>query len=273
MPLNSDDFLGHVPFVHRDHQRAAFFQHHAGDLEILMLQPARGVQQQHDHLGEIDGVARIGHRHLFQLLGNLRLLAHPRRVDQAHGTQIAVFGIGPRPVDGDRIAGDARFRPGQQAVLAQHGVDQRGLARIGTPHDGQLQRRAVERFLVFLLNRLGLELVLVALDMGSSASNRSAMPVPCSALKAMGSPKPSAKGIEKARIACLALGLVGQKDHRHVLRAQPAGDFLVQRGDARARSNTNSATSASVTLASVCIRIRPGRWWGPDPPSPPYRRW
>jgi hypothetical protein len=40
----------------------------------------------------------------------------------------------------DRIAGDARFRPGQQPVFADHRVDQRRLAGVGTPDDGDAQR-------------------------------------------------------------------------------------------------------------------------------------
>jgi hypothetical protein len=44
--------LGHVPLVDRDHQRATFLEHHRGDLEILMLQPARRIEQQHDHFGK-----------------------------------------------------------------------------------------------------------------------------------------------------------------------------------------------------------------------------
>jgi hypothetical protein len=77
--------FGHVPLVDRDDQGAAFFQHHRGDLEILVLQPARGIEQQHDHFGKVDGAARIGDRELFQLVDHLRLLAHAGGVDQAIG--------------------------------------------------------------------------------------------------------------------------------------------------------------------------------------------
>ena len=46
----------------------------------------------------------------------------------------------PDPVDADGIAGDASLRPGQQTVLAEQAVDQRRLARIGRPDDGDAQR-------------------------------------------------------------------------------------------------------------------------------------
>ena len=60
-----------------------------------MLQPQRGIEQQHDHFGKIDRMARIGHRHLFQLVDHPRLLAHAGRVDQPDGALFAGLGIGP----------------------------------------------------------------------------------------------------------------------------------------------------------------------------------
>ena len=51
-PLNSDEaLLGDVPFVERDDQRAAFLEHLVGDPEVLRLEPAGRVEQQHHHLG------------------------------------------------------------------------------------------------------------------------------------------------------------------------------------------------------------------------------
>ena len=60
-----------------------------GDLEVLMLQPPRGIEQQHHDFGEIDRMARIGDRQLFELVGDPRLLAHAGGVDQPHRPRLA----------------------------------------------------------------------------------------------------------------------------------------------------------------------------------------
>src|SRR3546814_2487174 len=60
--------------------------------------------------------------------------------------------LGPafeRPVDGNGIAGDAGFGPGQQALLAQQLVHQGRLADVGPSDDGELQHAlALRRFLL-----------------------------------------------------------------------------------------------------------------------------
>ncbi len=90
-----------------------------------MLEPAGRVEQQHHHFGKVDRVTGIGHGQLFKLVGDLGLLAHARRVDQPHRALLAAFGIGPFPVDRDRIAGDPGLGPGQQPVFLEEGIDQR----------------------------------------------------------------------------------------------------------------------------------------------------
>src|SRR5690606_30969134 len=59
-----------------------------------------------------------------------RLAPEARRVDEAQ--------LAPAPFEirGDGITREARFRPGQETFLAEQRVDQRRLARIGTPDDG-----------------------------------------------------------------------------------------------------------------------------------------
>ncbi len=127
-----------------------------GDLQVLDLEPARAVEQQHDHLGEIDRAAGVGDRELLELVLDLGLLAHPRGVDQPHRPHLAVRRL-PFPVDRDRIAGDPGFRPGDQPFLLDDPVDQGRFAGIGPADDGELERR------IALLVRAGLGLV--ALDM------------------------------------------------------------------------------------------------------------
>ena len=56
----------------------------------------------------------------------------------------------PVPVDGDRIAGDAGFRSGEQALLADQRVDQGRLAGVGPADDGDPHRLGV------VIGRLGI---------------------------------------------------------------------------------------------------------------------
>ena len=105
MPLNRAlGPSGHVPFVDRDDQRAAFLEHIVGDLQVLHLEPARGVEQQHDDFGEIDRAAGIGDRQLLELVLDLGLLAHAGGVDQPHRPRLPVRRL-PFPVDGDANRG------------------------------------------------------------------------------------------------------------------------------------------------------------------------
>ena len=60
--------------------------------------------------------------------------AHAGGVDKLHRLA-AVF-----PGDGDGIAGEARFRPGDDALLAEQVVQKRGLADVGLANDGEAQR-------------------------------------------------------------------------------------------------------------------------------------
>jgi hypothetical protein len=118
----------------------------------------------------------------------LRLLAHPGRVDQADGAVFPVAGS-RHPVDGDGIARDPRFRPGQQAILAQQAIDKRRFSGIRTTNDRQFQNRPG---IVFRFVLAPFFFLFGFTDQGSRAWNKSASPSPCSAEKAIGSPKPSA---------------------------------------------------------------------------------
>ena len=68
-----------IPLGDADHQRAALALDQVGDAQILLLEQMLGIHQQHHHLGEADGVDRVGDRELFELL------LDPRRPPQARG--------------------------------------------------------------------------------------------------------------------------------------------------------------------------------------------
>ena len=65
-----------VPFVHADDQRAAFALDQIGDAQVLLLEGLRRIHQHDHHIGEADGVERIGDRELLDLLLDARLAPH-----------------------------------------------------------------------------------------------------------------------------------------------------------------------------------------------------
>ena len=199
-----------------------------------MFEPLGRIEQQHDDLGEIDGPARIGNRQFLELVDHAGTLAHAGGVDQADLAGLVGLGIEPFPVDGDGIAGDPGLGTGQQAVFAQQLVDQRGLAGIGTPDDRQLERTGQGLFIV-----LGLELGSRFGFFGLGADQRpQAAEQVGHAFAVFGRDAERLSQAQRiafvnAGLCRLAFGLVGDEHDRHFLLAQPAGDFLVQRGDAR----------------------------------------
>ena len=205
-----------------------------------MLKALRRIEQQHHDLGKIHRPAGIGDRQLFQLLGDIAFLAHARRVDQTNLARLAGLGIGPVPVDRNRIAGNSRFRPGQQPIFAQQPVDQGRFARIGPPDDGEFQRPGgTIIFLhrggvgVFDLFRFFVEISLVADDREQPAEQiGNAFAMLCRQWHRIA--KAKRVGFQHAVFARRPFGLVGDHHHRHFLFAQIAADFLVQRGQARA---------------------------------------
>jgi hypothetical protein len=65
---------------------------------------------------------------------------------------------------------------------------------------------------------------------GRSASNRSTSPSPCSAEKGSGSWKPERERLDHPALAGLPLGLVGEQDHRRVLRTAASARSLRRAG-------------------------------------------
>jgi hypothetical protein len=177
----------------------------------------RGVHDQHHDLGEGDGADGVLGGELFQLLLNLRLLAQAGSVDQAH------LLVAPDPVDRDGVARDARFRTGQQTLLADQAVDQGGLAGVRTADDGQADRLVVV-VLVFGILVLGEGRQHGGVELGHAfavlARNRNRFA------------QAQLVGFADARLAGFALGLVGGDDHRLAATAQQGGEHFIQRGDA-----------------------------------------
>src|SRR5439155_6852020 len=76
--------LGYVPFVDRDDERPALLEDVVGDAQVLRLEATGAVKEEDDDLGEIDRAERVGDGELLELVLDLGLLAHARRVDEPH---------------------------------------------------------------------------------------------------------------------------------------------------------------------------------------------
>ena len=211
--------FGDVPFVERDDQRAAFLQHLVGDLEILHLEPARRVEQQHHHFGMVDRSLGVPHRQLFELVLDLGAFAQTGGVDQPHRPVV------PVPVDGDRIARDAGLGPGDHPLLAEHLVDQGRFARVGAPDDRHLERTV---FVVLVLGRVFL--AVLALDERAQQLEQVDQPLAMLGRQRERLTEAELIGLHPPGLAGVALGLVGGDDHRRILAAQPARNLFVERG-------------------------------------------
>ena len=216
----------HIPLVDGDNQRAPFVQHTARDLEILVLQSLRRVEQQHHDFGEIDRALRVGDRQLFELVGHAGAFAHAGGVDQANRAQLAVGRVGPVPVHRDRVARDPRFRPGQQPIAAHHPVDEGGLAGVGSADNSQLQRPGlipIRRVILRFRDERGQRLEQVRRPLAMLGADGD------------GLAQAERPGIEHARLAQRPFRLVGDQHQGDGGPSKPTRDLLVERGHAGPR--------------------------------------
>ena len=128
-----------VPFVDRDDDGAAFLLDQIGDALVLLLEGVRDVEQHHHDLGKAHRVERVGDRKLLQLLVDAPAAAN------AGGVVDAEFLPAPVEIDRDGVARGAGLRRGEQALLADQPVDQRRLAGIRPPDDGDADRMRAGR--------------------------------------------------------------------------------------------------------------------------------
>jgi hypothetical protein len=109
--------FGDVPLVQCKYQRPAFLEHLRGDLQILDLEPAGGVQEEDHNLRHVDGAAGVGRGQFLELVLDLGALAKSGGVDQLDPAAL------PFPVDADAVAGDPGFGAGDHPVFTEHPVD------------------------------------------------------------------------------------------------------------------------------------------------------
>ena len=245
---------GHIPFVDRDDEGAALLNDMVRDLQILHLKTFGRIQQQHHHFGKVDGMARVGHGQLFELVLYLGTLAHPCGVDQAHTAfgqhrwDVALFvglaflgtWVCPDPIDRNTVAGNPCLGPRYQPVFAQNLVNQRRFSGVRAAHNRQLQYRiwrfGVRHFKRATVNMRQQGLKQIGHTLAMFTADRD------------GVSKAKRIAFQYAVIALLALGLVDREYHGRRTAAQPAGNFFVKRG------YTNAAIDQEQRHLRACNR-------------------
>ena len=147
----------------------------------------------------------------------------------------------PGHVDGDGVAGDAGFRTGEQAILAEQAIDQRRLAAVRPPDHGDVDGRRLRG----CIGSLG---VALAADRASPTAARSAPAAPHAAhrrdRKAPPRARPRSRPARPGRAhrprstpacAVAALALVGDQDGGLAGSAHEIGEGAIDRGRAALR--------------------------------------
>ncbi len=134
-----------VPLVDRHHQSPPRLVDESADMAVLVRDVLPGIQDQDGHVAVLDRLQGLDHRKLLDRLEDLAATPQPGGVDQGVAPAAALEG------HGDRVARGARLVEGNHPLLAEQGVDQRGLADV-RPAD---HRHPRTRLLVRLGRGLG----------------------------------------------------------------------------------------------------------------------
>lgn len=126
--------LDQIPFVECDDRCPAFTDDEIGNLQILLFKRDRRIEHDDDDFRKTDRTQAVSNRKLFELFLHARLAAQTGSIEQLD------LAATPFPIHRDRVTGDACFRSGQQAVFAEHRIDERRLASVGSADNGDPQR-------------------------------------------------------------------------------------------------------------------------------------
>ena len=240
-----------------------------------MLKPLRGVEQQHHDFGEIDRAARHRRPKAFPAFRPLAPSCACRRC-RSGGSRASRRSCGS--VHCQSTAIESRVIPASGPVSSRSSPSRRlisvdlpalgrpTMASFSGPAGDLLVHRSSPRFRTLRSYRSACSPMI-----GNSAPNRSAMPSPCSADSGTRVAEAEGVAFEHAAFARRAFGLVGDQHHRHVLFAQPAADFLVQRGQPGARVD-HEQRGVRAFEADLGLRAHPPGQ-AVRRPRPPTRRY
>ena len=237
-----------IPFIDGNHQPAPLALHQIGQLNILLVKRAGRIDEQHDNLGEFHRAQAIGDRQFFELFRNAGFFAHACRIPQRDGARATrrVRAL-PCPIDRNTVAGNARLRPGQQALLAQQIIDEGRFTGIGTAQNGDPQglvrvilkwllrveigvflvffHRIIGRFIGRAMRRHGVAYLRVKLVRAVAVLGRQRNRIT----------QPQTIGLIQACFRRPALAFIGGQQHRHIGLAQQPRKQLIFRQDADTR--------------------------------------
>ena len=205
-----------VPLVDGQHHGTAAFQDVAGDVRVLVGDALRGVEQQEDDVRIGDRLQRLDDRELLDRLEDPALLAQPGGVDELELLP------GTLERHGDRVPRRAGLIEGNQALLAQPGIDQGRLADIGPAGNRQPDRLGgVVRFVGLGLRR----------EVGQRRFHQAAHAFAVRRGHRMRLAEPEFVELAQARGFGHALGLVRRQHDAPARRAEVARNVVVLRGE------------------------------------------
>ena len=124
-----------IPLVHREDEGAPRLVGVSRDVRILRRHAFGGVEDEDGHVRALEALQRHHHGQLLERLRHLALSPDARRVDQD------VRALAKRHGRVHGVARRARLRVHEDALVAEHGIHERGLADIGPPDDGHAHAR------------------------------------------------------------------------------------------------------------------------------------
>ena len=83
-PADADRIGDQIPFIHGDHQSAAFLDNVIRYRQVLPFRHDGAVEHQYSDIGVLHGAQSIRDRHQLKLFGNPGTAAHPCRVHQLY---------------------------------------------------------------------------------------------------------------------------------------------------------------------------------------------
>src|SRR5690606_30018020 len=124
-------------------------KHKACNMGVLVRDLGLRVEHEQHHVARLDGLQGLDHGELFYRFEYLSTTTQTRRVDKCIGDPAAF------KFDFNGIARRTRHIEGNDAFLAQQGIDERGLPYVGASDNGKLDAM-VDRRLAVLAGFVGL---------------------------------------------------------------------------------------------------------------------
>jgi hypothetical protein len=228
--------------------RAGLAHRQFGDAQVLARDAVRGVADDERDVRALDRPLRAEGRVVLDGVLDLRLAAQARRVDEDQAPPVDL----QREVD--RVAGRSGDVAHDHALGPEQAVDERGLADVRAPDDGEADDVVVLLLGLVLLGQQlddAVEQIAGAEPLGGRHGDRVA--------------QAEREELGRRRDVVDGVDLVGRDDDRLV---PPPSSSSPGRSPARA-STTKTASSASARAACACSRIEPEIGSGSRKSMPP----